>query len=94
MKNPLVFGVMTFFLGLTLSCASFAILGPLPLNLRQLRVSDEPSKLEYSYQCCVKEFAGICLSKDLCTDYYDLSDFEVRQKLIDMDFVCHVREKP
>jgi len=60
-----------------------------------LRISrDDPGTLEYTYECCKKKVVGVCVSHDLCTDYFDLNDPDVREKLIDMDFVCSVREKP
>lgn len=95
MKSLFFSVVMTVLFASVLSCASWRIRSPVPLNLRQLRISqDEPGQLEYSYECCKKTLLGVCVSKELCTDTYDLTDYDIREKLIDMDFVCKVREKP
>ena len=72
-------------------CASAVIIPDLPN--RTLRISDKVTGFEYQYEVCAKKVLGICTKHEMHTDYYDLGDLAVKQRLIDMGFVAKVRDK-
>ena len=79
---------------LLVGCASLAVNNAPPaLELRTLRISDKVPGFEYSWRECKKTFLGNCRKWELKTEYYDLTDTAVRNKLRDMGFVARVRDK-
>ena len=83
---------MLFLITLSSSCASLAKVSVPKLELRTLRLSDKVAGFEYRYCKKRKFFSGKC--KKWHTDYYDLKDPAVRDKLKAMGFVLKVRKKP
>lgn len=55
-------------------------------------LSPKIAGFQYTYTECVKQFI-FCWDYETKTEYFDLNDLKVRQKLIDMGFVGVVREK-
>lgn len=94
--NRTVFVVMLCLATLTSACALSALVLPQQLGMRLLVISpDKFGSLEFSYEACKTKVLGVCIGgREMRTEYYDLNDFEVRDKLIAADFVCHVRERP
>lgn len=82
---------MLSLIGLNFSCSLLAITSPPKLEQRTLWLSEEIPGFFYHY--CVKEsIFGNC--KEYKTDYYDLTDVELRKKLKNMGFVLKVHQKP
>jgi hypothetical protein len=79
----------------SLSCASLVSQLPPSLKNRSLRISRLTNGgLEYQWQECVQHgLFGNCKKVETKVETYDLNNFEVRNKLIDMGFVVSVEEK-
>jgi hypothetical protein len=77
----------------TLSCASSSIALPPVLENRSLRISPDIPGFEYQYEECIAHFLGFCTKTEMKKDVYDLTDIEVRKKLIAMGFILKVRDK-
>lgn len=76
------------------SCASQqTVLPPPSLENRTLRISADLAGFEYEWNECTRKFLGFCTETTRRKDTYDLSDIEVRKKLIAMGFVAKVREQ-
>ncbi len=85
--------IMPLWMILSLSCSSQAIHSQRALNLKTLEISPTVPGFQWSWEECTKRFLGICRKTELKTEYYDLTDPQIRQKLIDMDFVAKVRNQ-
>lgn len=66
---------------------------PVALENRTLLVSKTIPGLEHPYRSCTKSFLGNCRKWELKTDYYNLTDQAVRDKLSAMGFVCRVKDR-
>lgn len=78
---------------LIVGCASLQADTIPALPNRTLRISETIPGFEYQYEVCDKKILGICVSHKWQKDAYDLNDVKVRQQLIDMGFVAHVKEQ-
>lgn len=97
MKSTISHLMLAVMLSLTISnssCASLPLDSPPRLENRTLRISPDFAGFEYQYKVCVSKFLGICTKKEMKVDKYDLTDPEMRKKLLDMGFVLKVRDKP
>jgi hypothetical protein len=91
--NLRVSALTLFLITSSLSCALLALPSVPKLENRTLRLSHDNASLEYHYFKCSKSFMGLCVNAQRVDDIYDLSKTDVREQLIDMGFVCKVREK-
>lgn len=78
---------------LIVGCASLQADTIPTLPYRTLRISKDLAGFEYQYEVCDKKILGICVSHKWVKDTYDLNDVKIRQQLIDMGFVAHVKEQ-
>lgn len=85
---------MLFLTLLVWTFVSCATVSAPQLENRTLRLSPDISGFEYQYEVCDQRILGICVKHKMVKDIYDLSNLEIRKKLIDMGFVLKVREKP
>lgn len=85
------FAVLIFLVG----CSSFAEREKPPaLELRTLKISKQVPGFEYQFRECVKSgIFGGCRKWETKTEYFDLRNPEVRDKLLHMGFVAIVEEK-
>lgn len=83
-----------FWISSSLSCASLLQASLPALENRTLRLSADIPGFEYQYEICAKRFLGICTKHQMTKETYDLTDPEIRKKLINMGFIARVREKP
>lgn len=92
------FAVTLFWMTCVSGCASFAIASLQPLEQRVLDISLDRPALEYRHWECVEwhwpRTLDWCKRTEMRTEYYDLTDPAVRQKLVDMGFVAMVEPKP
>lgn len=84
---------MLFLTTLLLSCASLGIASLPALENRTLRISSEIAGFEYQYEACDHTVLGFCTRHKMVKETYDLTDPQIRVKLINMGFVARVREK-
>lgn len=73
-------------------CASISS-SPPELSLRTLRISEKVPGFEYQYEVCTKMFLGICRKSEMRVEYFDLTNTEVRLRLLNMGFVGRVRDR-
>lgn len=92
--NLLISALTLFLITFFSSCASSGLLSPPELASRTLRISPNLAGLEYQYPKCTRWFLGFCTGSVMHVESYDLAKDEVRKQLIDMAFVCRVRENP
>lgn len=74
------------------ACASTPEVIP-DLPMRTLELAPDKPAFVYFYPVCSKTFLGKCTKYDMHEDVYDLTDQNIRNKLIDTGFVATVREK-
>jgi hypothetical protein len=89
--------VLTLFLMTSSSgCAPLLALSatpPAPNNRKWRFALDRPA-LVYDYHVCVKKVLWNCTRTELKQESWDLTDPAVRQRVVDMDMVALVRERP
>jgi hypothetical protein len=91
--SRLIVGLMLVLMSLSSSCALLQAAGPPQLENRTLRISIDVPGFEYQWEVCSERFLGICTKHKMVKETYDLTDLEVRKKLMLMGFVLRVREK-
>jgi hypothetical protein len=66
------------------------------LENRTLRISPDIAGFEYQYEDetkCIKKILWVCIEHPMAKEYFDLTNLEMRKKLINMGFVARVREQ-
>lgn len=81
-----VSGATLFLIMSVMSCAISQTRLPPDLSLRLLDISDKVPGFQYQWRECVKQFLGMCRKEEVHTEYYDLTNPAVKQKLKDMGF--------